>query len=129
VADEQRTSQRMESLAVGGQRDVVFMRLAEADAGIQANPVSLDAGRDQSIAPFGQIMKDLVDHVVIRWIDLHRLRSALHVHRHNSRAAFHGHMDHLRITFESRDVIDDFGAGFDRSASHHRLGCVDRHRN
>ena len=79
--DQHRAAQLVEPAAVGHEREVVLVRLAEADAGVEADPLAVDAGGQQGVAPLGEVVEDLRDDVAVVRIVLHRLRRALHVHR------------------------------------------------
>ena len=57
VADQQRAAQVVKPPAVGHQREVVLVRLAEADAGVEADPLAVDAGGDQRIAPLAEVRR------------------------------------------------------------------------
>ena len=68
----------------------MFVRFAEADAGVEADPLARDAGGDERIAPLAQIVAHFGDDIGVRRIVLHRLRRALHVHRAHADAGFNG---------------------------------------
>ena len=54
VADQDRAAEFVEATAMGHQRQVMLVRLAKADAGIEADPLALDAGSEQGVAALGR---------------------------------------------------------------------------
>ena len=94
VADEQGAAEVVEAAAVGHKRGVVLVGFAEADAGIEADALAVDAGGGQGVAALAEEGVDLVHDVVVERVVLHRLRIALHVHCANACAAGYGDFDH-----------------------------------
>ena len=81
-ADDQRPAQLAQLAEPAQQLEVVLERLAEADPGIEPDPLLVDPGGDRDLHPLGEEGLDLVDHVVVARVVLHRPRVALHVHQH-----------------------------------------------
>ena len=79
------------------QREVVRERLAEADAGVDEDPVTGDAGRDRGVDPRTEILADLAHDVRVDRVVLHRPRRALHVHRHETGSVLGDRRQHRRI--------------------------------
>ena len=69
------------------QLEVVLDGLAEADPGVEPDPLLGDPGRERELDPLGEERPDVVDDVVVARVLLHRPRVALHVHQHDLAAA------------------------------------------
>ena len=80
MADEEGLAEIVETVGVRHQRDVVLVRLPKANAGVEADARSLDAGREESVAALAEVVVNLGDDVGVGGIVLHRLRRPLHVH-------------------------------------------------
>jgi hypothetical protein len=109
VADKDRRAQVEEAGRVGHQLAIVGVRLAEADAGVEANFFQRDAGREQGVAPGRKAGVDFGHHVVIPRLVLHRLRRAPHVHGTDAGAALTGDVEHVGIALQAGHIIDDLG--------------------
>jgi hypothetical protein len=72
---------------------------------------------------------DLGDDVVIRGLDLHRARLALHVHQAQVGARPGDRLGHVRVAPQSGDVVDELGPEGERTPRHLRLCGVDRDWN
>ena len=103
---------------MGHQRQIVGMGLAEADAGIEADPRLLDAGGEERVAPRCEPLVDLLNDIAVARIDLHRGGGALHVHRTDAGPRSDGQRQHGRIPFEPGDVVDDLGAALEGVLGH-----------
>ena len=101
-------------------------RLAEADPGIEADPVLADAGLDREREPLLEERGHLAGHVVVARIGLHRPRLALHVHEAEVRVGGGGHVDELGVRPERSHVVDHLGPELERAAGDRRLRGVDR---
>lgn len=97
MSDEQRTAQVVESIAIPGQHDVVFMGFSKSNSRIETNPGQINARRHKRISPGPEISKDVLDDVAIRRVVLHRLRRALHVHGADSASRLVREGYHFRI--------------------------------
>src|SRR3546814_6371068 len=63
--DQQRTAEAVEARQGAQQREVVVDRLAEADAGIEDQPVARDAGGGAGGDATFQIGQHLGDHIIV----------------------------------------------------------------
>ena len=83
------------------------MRLAEADARVDGDPLAGDAVGLGPLDPTRQEVVDLGDDVVVVRVDLHGGRGALHVHEHDAGARLGGDAGHVRVGAQRGDVVDD----------------------
>jgi len=114
-----------ESGEFGEEGEVVVDGLAEADAGIEHDPLGRDTGGEGSVASVGEPVGDLGDHVVV----VHRIahgagRGGLLVHQ-DQRVGRCGDGCHPRIA-ESGDVVDPRCSGRQRLLRDVGLRGVDR---
>jgi hypothetical protein len=103
--------------------------LAEAEPGIEADPLLGDARIDGEAEAFLQEGGDLLGHVVVRRVELHRPRLALHVHQAKIGAGGSDHAGQLGVAAECGHVVHELGAELGRPAGNLGLGRVDRDRN
>ena len=68
---------------------------------------------------------NVVDHVVVSRLVLHRPGRALHVHDHHPGRRFDAHLGHSRFP-QPADVVDDLRPGADGRSRHPRLRRIDR---
>ncbi len=109
------------------QGEVVRERLAEADPGVEHDPLLGDAGRHGERQALVQERLDLVHHVpAVAGFALHRAGLAEHVHQAALDPAGGHQPGHLGIRPQGADVVDDRGPGLDRGGRDRRLGGVDR---
>src|SRR4051794_37760633 len=94
-ADDDAEPERDELVGAGPQLEVVGQRLAEADAGVEVDPVLLDALAHGELGPLEQERLDLVDDVGVAGVLLHRARLAEHVHQAAARAVVGGQAGHV----------------------------------
>ena len=79
-ADEHRPPEREQDVEPAHELEVVLDRLAEADAGVEADALLGDALRDRECEALLEERGDLGGDVVVVRFLLHRARRALHVH-------------------------------------------------
>ena len=103
-------------------------RLAEADAGVEADPLLGDAARDRERHPLFQERGDLLRDIVVARLLLHRPRLALHVHEAEIGARVRYDPGELRVAAKRRDVVDENRAALERRARDPGLRGVDRER-
>jgi hypothetical protein len=125
VPGQDRLAQLVIPPAMGGEGEVVLVRFAEADAGVETDSLPLDAGLEERVAAGAEIAVDVFDHVIVRWIVLHCLRRPLHVHGAHSRAKLQGGADHPRIPLQPGDVIHNLGARLKRLPGDRGLCRID----
>ena len=111
------------------ERQVVLHRLAEAEAGIEADPLLRDSLPDGEGEALLEERGHLGYHVVVVRIRLHRPRLALHVHEAEICAGAGDDARELRIAAERRDVVHQHDAELERAARDAGLRRVDRDRN
>ena len=104
-------------------------RLAEADAGIEADPLLRDPRRDREREPLLEEGRDLGGDIVVARLRLHRPRLALHVHETEIRAGVRDDARELGIAAQCGHVVDEDRAALERGARDLRLRRVDRERN
>ena len=84
-----------------------WTRLAEAEAGIDDDPLARDPRRHRRRDPLLQPVIDFEQHrPVVARIVLHRLGRALMVHQHDRAAGLGDHLGRARIPGQRRDVVD-----------------------
>ena len=96
-SDQHRPTQRAQLVQASQELEVLVGRLAEADPGIDADPLlgdSLLDGERDALLEEGQHIGD--DVVVVR-SDLHRSRLALHVHETDERVSVSDDLGHVRV--------------------------------
>ena len=96
-SDQHRPTQRAQLVEAAQQLEVLVGRLAEADPGIDADPLLADPlldGEREALLEEGQHIGD--DVVVVR-SDLHRSRLALHVHETDERVSAGHDLGHARV--------------------------------
>ena len=103
-------------------------RLAEADAGIEAEPLARDAGRRAGREARGEKIKTSSEHPH-RSGRLHGPRLAQHVHEHDRSAGCGPRAEARRIAAERGHVVDDARPGLERRPHHPRVAGVDRDGN
>ncbi len=108
------------------QLEVVLDGLAEADSRVHPDPLLVHPLRDRELDPLGQERLDVVDHVVVARVLLHRPRVPEHVHQRQLAAAIGAERGQLRLGPQRGDVVDDLRAGVERRLGHRALGGVDR---
>ena len=72
-----------------------------------------------------EVLVDVADHIVVGRVGLHRFGGALHVHQHVGRFGVRNDFPHVWIGVASGDVVDEVGAGVQRSARHRGVKGVD----
>ena len=126
--DEQRPSDRRELVEPADELEVVRNRLAEADPRVEADELLRHARGDRERKPLLEKALHVRHHVVVRGVDLHRARLALHVHEAEIAARVGDDACELGIASESRHVVDELDAELERTTGNRRLGRVDRDR-
>ena len=129
-ADEHGPAERAQLVEPPEELEVLVRRLAEADAGVDADALLADPAASTANADAlleeGQHIGD--DVVVVR-SGLHRPRLPLHVHETHVRASVRDHLGHLRVAAQRGDVVDELGAELERAPRDLRLRRVDRQRD
>lgn len=126
MADEDRRAEIAELSRAGHERLIVGVGLAEADAGVEADPLERNAGGEEDIPTTGQVGVDFHDDVAVAGIELHRAGCALHVHRTDTSPRVASYREHGGVSCQARHIIDDFGPDLDRSGRHFPLRGIDR---
>ena len=85
----------------------LFRGLAEADAGVEADPLLRDPRRDGEGEPLRQKGRDLRNNVRVARLVLHRPRLALHVHEAEVGVAVGDHAGELGIPAERGHVVHE----------------------
>ncbi len=129
VADQERASDVTESADSPHQLKVVLVGFAKPNAWIEADSLPGNSTIETELQSSDQVIVNLLDDISIHGIVLHRLRGAPHVHDANAHGARHCDLDHLGVSFEPGDVVDDHSPGVNRRGSHLRLAGVDADRN
>ena len=125
-ADDDRPAELDDLVQAGEQLEVVVDGLAEADAGIEPDSLARDAVRDRMLEALGEKRADVGDDVAVARIALHRARLAEHVHEADVAAALGDERRHPGVAAQRGHVVDERGAGVERSGRHRRLRGVDR---
>ena len=102
--------------------------LAETESRIQRDPIACHPRPQRLVAPTAQKIAHLTDHVHVAWVDLHRLRGALHVHQHDAAIAPGDLLERARQG-QCAHVVDDGGSLVQCSAHHAGLAGVHRQRH
>ena len=103
------------------QLEVVLEGLAEADSGVEPDPLLGDPGGDRRLGPLGEEGADLVDDVVVDGVALHRPRVAEHVHEDQAGAALGDQRADLGVGAQRGDVVDDRRPGPERRLGDRRF--------
>ncbi len=101
-ADHDRPPELAQLSQPAQQLEVVLERLAEADPGIDPDPLLGDAAGHRRLDALGEEGADIVDHVVVDGVVLHRARASLHVHQDHAAVALGAKRGHLRDRRERR---------------------------
>ena len=109
------------------QLEVLIRGLAEADPGVEADPLLRDSCGNGCLEAFLEEPCDLIDDVVVSRLDLHRARLPLHVHETNVRFRVRDDPGQQRIATERGDVVDEHDSELERPSGDLGLRCVDRH--
>ena len=106
-------------------------QLTKPDAGIKDDLAFFNSGLHGRRDPFIEKFRDLCHRVAIRRLVLHRLRSALHMHEHDSGAGLRNHRSHFRIELQCAHVVDDGRPASRRPTGNRGFSCIDgdRHRH
>ena len=128
-AEEDRAAQLAQLAEAAQQLEVVLDGLAEADPGIDPDPLLGDSRRDRSFHPLGEERPDVVDDVVVAGVVLHRARVPEHVHQDHFAAALGAEAGQVRIGPQGGYVVDPARAGVERRLGDRRLRGVDRDRD
>ena len=124
--DQHRAPQLGEPRHAGQQGEVVLQRLAEADAGVEDDPLLGDPGIDGSLQARGQVVPHLRHDVLVRRVLLHRARVAAHVHEADVGAALGHQRQQARVEPAGGDVVDEREAGVEGGLGHRGQRGVDR---
>ena len=103
----------------------MFQRLSKTNTRVQHHADSVHARAVQPFQAFDEKVAHFLDDVRVNGIQLHRLRSSLHVHADITGFRPGRHPPHLVVGAIRRDVVDDAGAGLQRRPRHRRLLRVD----
>ena len=85
---QQREPERGKFLEAGEQRVIFFEALAEAEAGIEHQPVARDTGAQSAFARLAQLVADQRDHIVHLRQRAPLVRPAAGMHEHGAAAQF-----------------------------------------
>ena len=124
-AEQDRTAEAVEEREIGEDREVVLHELAEADAGIDRDPVARDAGRLACRDARREMIVDLGRRVCVDGLFLHRLGIALAVHQDHRDAKARDRGECLVVMGQRGDVVDDARTLADGKLHHPRLAGVD----
>ena len=106
---------------ISNQLNVMLVRFPKPNPRIEANLRWGNSRIEQSLLAFFQVNKNVLNHIVVLRVILHRLRSALHVHRTHAGLGSEGHVQHFWIALQSRDIVNDLRAGIDCGLSDNLL--------
>src|SRR5215211_1300872 len=110
------------------QLEVVLDRLAEADAGVEADAVFGDPRLDCKAQSLLEERLHVVDDVVVARVQLHGPRLAEHVHQADVESGSGDDVGHARVAAQRGDVVDELRTERDRPPRDLGLRGVDRHR-
>ena len=121
-------AERGETLAVqvAQQFKIVRQRLAEADPGVDRDPLARDAGTLAGKGPRSEKRADLAHNVPVARIILHVGRAALHVH-HTNGGCRAGHSLERAWKGQRTHVVHHLRTGRKGRLDHLRATRVDRH--
>ncbi len=98
--------------------------LAETDTGIEQDALAGNAGPQRRVGARRQEFHHFGGDVLVTRCQLHGFRRALHVHQHDACTTRRDDIQHPRIG-RGGHVIDDVGAGIERSGRHGRRTRID----
>jgi hypothetical protein len=107
------------------QAQVMRLRLAEADAGIDDDAPARDAKGDERLDPLPEPVKDIERHIVVARITLHGLGAALRVHDADRQGVFGGKGGESGIKGEASHIVDEVGTDARGLLRHGGLAGVD----
>ena len=129
MSHEKRSSEGTEKLRMVQECHVVGRGLAEADAGIEDDPVPRNARRFGLGEAFFKIRIHFRRQVPVTRIVLHRLGSSADVHEHQRNAELSYGGGEIWVETESGDVVHQIGSCGDTGPHHGRLrGIHGEHR-
>ena len=122
LADEQfagnpnddRASQRAQQRQPRQQRQIIFGRLGEPNAGIDGDVAPRDPRRLGRRDPGRKLGSHLGGHVVVAGQRGHRRGVVPHMHQHHRTARLRHHPQRVRIIRQCRDVVDNPRTGIER---------------
>lgn len=93
--------------------EVVLEVFAKSDAGIETEPLGIDADGGAGGETFFEKIAHFGDDVFVMGGVLHRARVALHVHDDDAALAvgFGQKGQHVRVSAQTGDIVDDVGSG------------------
>ena len=104
-------------------------RLAEADPGVDPDPLLVDPRGGRELDPLGEERLDVVDDVVVARVVLHRPRVPSMCMSTTSQPRSAQSAGELGVAAQRGDVVDDRRAGVERRLGDRRLRGVDRDRH
>ena len=126
--EEDRKADLNQPVQMRRQGQVVGQGLAEADAGIEPDPLARHPRGHGRFGPGRQFGADLGDDVVVAGIGLHGLRLAAHMHEHDLAAQFGGGRQTVGREAEGRHIVPDRRPGRDGGAGDFGFHGVDADR-
>src|SRR5690625_4639955 len=106
--------------------NIVFFCFSEADARIQddvSHPRLL-----QLLQPLNKKISDLLHHIIVLRILLHRLWISLCMHQNISCIRFRTEIGKARFRSQSTHIVDDMGSSFQRLPGYLEFGCIHREK-
>src|SRR5450432_3319546 len=92
------------------QLGVLLAPLAEAEPGIEHQPLLVDTGAASTADRRFEILPDAADQILDRTHLRPRLRSPAHVSEHVAHVELRDRLRHVRIPGKSAWIVDDLGA-------------------
>ena len=126
ISHQQRALQRVKSPALRQQREIVLVGLAEADARVKTDPLGATSPAASGRRPLEEIPADVLYHIVVNRIVLHRGGCASHMHYTHAYLTCQRRGDHLPVRLQAAHVVDDLRAGFNGLPRDGRFGRIDR---
>src|ERR1700733_7523825 len=121
--DQKRQIETAPLMKPGDTGKALLWRLAEADAGIEHDPIASDARLPGDFERAREELRNVGD-------DIDRgVGGVAIVHDDDGGAVFGDNARHVGIALEAPNVVDDGGSGFKRPGGHGSFDRVDRNRN
>jgi hypothetical protein len=124
-ANQDGVAQRLERRQMAQQLQVVFHRLAEADARVQPDVLARDARLLGALGMSAKRVAHFGNHIGVMGAKLHGARRALNMHQHDQCACLCCHFRHARVEGHPADVVDDARARLQRKFGDAAFGRVD----
>src|ERR1700676_210116 len=124
--DDDRLSEFSKASDLSYQIHVMLDALAKAISWINGDMGFINAVADEFIPASAKKIQHLANNVLIVRIELHRLRDSAHMHQDYPAARFAQNFDHLPVSPERRDVVDDIRTCCQSLPSSLRFVGIDR---